>query len=209
LIGYFAPPLVAIGPRGNAVIALEATWANRRTKYEFSGPNLLIYRRASGCFDKPVHLPGGFLASEDEAAVDTAGRAIIVSPTTNSLQEIAVSPNDRVGRQHRLWSYVERNPEVASNAQGQAVIAWTNGEPIEVVLGNAQGANGELHTIAASPLLEDRDSDVTAVMSPQGTATVFWAEEPKKEEKILHAQAITPGTQPIKVASSEPVPSVP
>ncbi len=209
LIGYFEPPLVAIGPHGNAVIALESTWKNPRAEYEFSGPNLLIYRRANGRFDKSVHLPGGLLASEDAAAVDAAGRAIIVSPTPNSLQEIAVSPDDRVGRQHRLWSYVERNPEVTSNARGQAVIAWANGEPIEVVLGNTHGANGGLHTVAPSSLLGVSDWGVIATMNPQGTATVFWVEEPKKEESILYAQAITPGAQPVKVVSSEPVPSVP
>lgn len=203
LIGYYEPPLVAIGPRGNAVIAWETTWENRHAEDEFSGPNLLIYRQASGRFDKPVRLPGGFLESEDVAAVDAAGRAIIVSPTTNYLQEIAVSPNDRVGRPNRLWGYVGY-PEVASNAQGQAVVAWGGSIPfVYGVLGNTRGKDGKPQTITSSPSLGDTISQVTPTMSPQGVATVFWVERPKKEETILYARAIAAGAQTVKVASGE------
>jgi hypothetical protein len=207
LIGYFEPPLVAIGPHGNAVIAWKTIWENRHGGDEFPGPSLLLYRQASGRFEKPVRLPGGFLESEDAAAVDGAGRAIMVSPTTNYLQEIAVSPDDRVGRPHRLWSYVGY-PEVASNAQGQAVVAWGGFIPfVYGVLGNTRGKDGKPQTITSSPSLGDTISAVTPTMSPQGVATVFWVEQPKKEETILYARAVAAGAQPVKVASGEPAAS--
>ncbi len=210
LVGYFSQPLVAIGPRGNAVIALEGTWANRRTEYEFSGPNLLIYRHADGRFDRPVHLPDDLLAlpEYETAMVDAAGQAIIVSATSgHGLQEATVSPGGRVGRQLRL-SGNEGRLSVASNPQGQVVIAWVDvTQPVQFILGNTKGANGKIQTLASAPPLTETDSDVTATMGPQGAATVFWIEIPrrgKEEEKILYAQAITSGAQPIKVASSEP-----
>jgi hypothetical protein len=104
LIGYMFQPLVAIGPRGNAVIAWESIWANRRTTYEFAGPNLLMYRRADGRFDRPVRLPKGFLSGNAAAAVDSAGRAVIVSPAEDlrGLEEVAVSPAGRAGSPHFL-----------------------------------------------------------------------------------------------------------
>jgi hypothetical protein len=209
LVSYFEPPLVTVGPRGNAVIAYESTWANRRTEYEFAGPTLLIYRRADGHYDKAVRLPNGFLAQSDAAMVDGAGRAILVSPTTdNGLKEIAISPDDRVGRQHRLGGFVE-DAGVVGDPLGQAVIVWINViRPVKVVLGNTRGISSDTQTVG-SLAAGVTDCEVIATMSPQGTATVFWVEEPKKEEKILYAQAITPGAQPVKVASSEPVPSVP
>ena len=204
LVGYFGLPLVAIGPRGNAVIAWHSTWANPRTEYEFSGPDLLMYRRADGRFNRPVRLPKGFLSEDDTAAVDGAGRAIIVSPTEKlrGLEEVAISPAGKVGSQRHLSKYGSE-PRVAINASGQLAIAWVVGRPVEVILGNTKGLNGGLQTIAPAST-EVTDWEVAATIGLQGTATVFWVEEPKKNVRILYAQAVEPGAQPIKIASTEP-----
>ncbi len=204
LVGYFSLPLVAIGPRGNAVIVWESTWANPRTDYESPGSDLLIYRRADGHFDKPVRLPNGFLSESATAAVDGTGRAIIASATVRKgLKEVAVSPDGGVDPQHRLWSFVNEVSAV-SNARGQTIISWVDGgRPIKVIEGNTRGINNEPQTIDTPD--EVSSGEIAEVVSPQGKATLFWVEEPRKQESVLFARAVVPGAQPVKIASSEPV----
>ncbi len=205
LVGYMVPPVVAIGPDGNAVVAWKSFWVYRRTENEFAAPNLLMYRRADGRFDRPVRLPKGFLSGNAAAAVDNAGRAVIVSPAEDlrGLKEVAVSPAGRVGPQRRVSQFGDY-PSLAGNALGQVVIAWDfASRSVKIVLGNSKGVNGGLQTTARAPA-EATDWESAATIDLQGIATVFWVEEPMKNVRILYAQALEPGAQPIKIASTEP-----
>jgi hypothetical protein len=201
VVGHFEQPVVAIGPRGNAVIAWYTGWVVMRTEDEFAGPNLLLYRRADGRFDKPVRLSSRLLHDPREAAVGGSGQAVLVSANGNgNLEEIAISPDGRVGRPHRLRGSVDEM-YVAANESGQTAIAWVNGRHIDVIVGNTSGFEEKPQLITT--FYEVLISGVTVTMGPQGVATMFWVEEPKKGETTLWARAVAPGAQPVQVASSE------
>jgi hypothetical protein len=202
LVGRFERPGVTVGPRGNAVITWESSWASTHTENELpDGPNFLIYRRADGHFDRPVHLSSNFLDGPDAAAFDRAGQAVLVSANLDhGLKEVAVSTSSRVGRQRRLWGWVDEM-HVAVNELGQTAIAWVDGRRIDVIVGDASGFE-EKPQLITTPY-EVSISGVTVTMGPQGIATVFWVEEPQKGETTLWARAVTPGAQPVQIASSE------
>jgi hypothetical protein len=202
LIDYFGLPIVAIGARGNAIIAWETTWTNQRTEYEYPGPNLLLYRQANGHFIKPVRLAKGFLDPSVAATIDGAGGGIIVAATLDhGLQEVTVSPGGRITHQRSLWGFVDE-VSLAGNAGGQTLVAWEDGlSAINVIVGNTKEIGATRQAFAASHY------EIIATIDARGDATVIWLAEESSHERVIYARAIAPGAQTIKIASSvAPIP---
>lgn len=202
LIGHFEQPIAAVGPRGNAVIAWETDWVERRSEEEFSGPNELMYLQANGHFDKPVRLASRFLDSPGEGAVDHTGGAVVISANVDhGLREDTVSPGGRVGQERKLWGFVDE-VSMAGNEFGRIAIGWVDGaQRLGVIVGNIKGVDDKPQLITTP---HEVGLELTVAMNAQGVATVFWVEKPAKDQTILYAQSITPGAQPVEIASSEP-----
>lgn len=195
-------PVLAVGPNGSAIIAWEAP-----NTPEFGSPSptpdMLIYRTAKGRFNKPIRFADNFLhfpgratfphsneAVEPElAAVDSAGRAVIVTDTEHGVEEMLITSHGRADRRRRVGGTIDDDPALASNTAGLTTIAWPEGSngTIDVVSGNIRGTKRQLQNITAREAISSEP--VVPVMNAEGGATVVWIEK----ANAVRAQGVAPG----------------
>jgi hypothetical protein len=198
-------PVVGIGPQGSAVIAYEIEMENQQFPYERPGPDVLVYRRADGHFNKPVRWAKGFLeGGRNAAVVDGNGRAMIVSQNypPGELRATTVAGGGRVGGTHLLPGGRGANElDLSANTAGQVIITLGTGclscSPT-VILADIQGHHSKpmvLPTAVAG-------GEAVATVNAQGTATVLWMiHNTNTYESMLDARAIEPGAQTVQIAN--------
>lgn len=201
--GILSQPLLAVGPNGQALIA----WESLAREGAARSRDMLVYRRADGRLDRPVPLATNFLQGSipleeaNRAAVDGAGRGLIVAGSRVGLQSVAVSADGRPGPTRRLAVGSVQDPTLAANQSGTTIVTWGESRGaggIDFALGQNQEPGGELRSIESTP--GSSDGLPTAVVDGLGETTLVWVHGQAGAPDTLRASAGSPGAPVLQVS---------
>jgi hypothetical protein len=201
--GVLGQPLLAMGPNGQALIA----WESLSREGASTSRDMLVYRRANGRLDRPVALATNFLQGSipleeaSRAAVDGAGRGLILTGDRAGLRAAAVSADGRPGRIRRLATGNIQDPTLAANPSGATIATWAQPRAaggIAFTLGQAQELGVEPHSIESAP--GTSDGMPTAVVDGRGVATLVWVRGQAGAPDTLTAGTGSPGGPILQIA---------
>lgn len=199
-------PQVAIDPQGNAV----AVWdylIHEGTNDEYV-VKIQAVTGSAGTWSAPVELTAEATSEElpsPQVAIDPNGNAVAVWERSEGAGEVVQAAFASAGGN---WSAAKTisalavgeyswNPQVAVDAQGNAVVLWRNWAGIgsnEIIQAATHPAGGAWSTTATdlSPAGEDAQHPQVAV-DPQGNAVAVW----ELNNETAHTEVVQAKTRPV------------